>query len=176
MWESTDAHAHFCFPHFAFDVTLWYHHVVRLVSSVRQRKDELEQRMSTLQESRRELMVQLEQLMMLLKVPQTCLSSLWLHRIQLRRLHDYWTTTHSVSCGERHACGDFVSSLLLCQDQFCRVWSLHVYMRLHGHVYCSLYGFFVVAYFEAGGKQYGQLMNFPCITISPSCGQSLQLM
>uniref|UniRef100_A0A3B5ATQ5 Dystrobrevin alpha n=1 Tax=Stegastes partitus TaxID=144197 RepID=A0A3B5ATQ5_9TELE len=32
-----------------------------------QRKDELEQRMSTLQESRRELMVQLEQLMMLLK-------------------------------------------------------------------------------------------------------------
>ena len=34
----------------------------------RQRKDELEQRMSTLQESRRELMVQLEQLMMLLKV------------------------------------------------------------------------------------------------------------
>lgn len=35
---------------------------------VRQRKDELEQRMSTLQESRRELMVQLEQLMMLLKV------------------------------------------------------------------------------------------------------------
>ncbi|KAM4727918.1 dystrobrevin alpha isoform 4-T4 [Anableps anableps] len=34
---------------------------------LRQRKDELEQRMSTLQESRRELMVQLEQLMMLLK-------------------------------------------------------------------------------------------------------------
>lgn len=48
-----------------------------LVSSVRQRKDELEQRMSTLQESRRELMVQLEQLMMLLKVLQTCLSSIW---------------------------------------------------------------------------------------------------
>lgn len=45
-------------------------HVV-LISSVRQRKDELEQRMSTLQESRRELMVQLEQLMMLLKVLQT---------------------------------------------------------------------------------------------------------
>lgn len=38
---------------------------------VRQRKDELEQRMSSLQESRRELMVQLEQLMMLLKVAQT---------------------------------------------------------------------------------------------------------
>lgn len=38
---------------------------------VRQRKDELEQRMSTLQESRRELMVQLEQLMMLLKVVRT---------------------------------------------------------------------------------------------------------
>lgn len=37
----------------------------------RQRKDELEQRMSTLQESRRELMVQLEQLMMLLKVPES---------------------------------------------------------------------------------------------------------
>uniref|UniRef100_A0A672IA78 Dystrobrevin, alpha n=1 Tax=Salarias fasciatus TaxID=181472 RepID=A0A672IA78_SALFA len=34
---------------------------------LRQRKDELELRMSTLQESRRELMVQLEQLMMLLK-------------------------------------------------------------------------------------------------------------
>uniref|UniRef100_A0A8C3B279 Dystrobrevin n=1 Tax=Cyclopterus lumpus TaxID=8103 RepID=A0A8C3B279_CYCLU len=34
---------------------------------LRQRKDELEQRMSALQESRRELMVQLEQLMMLLK-------------------------------------------------------------------------------------------------------------
>ncbi|TNN64946.1 Dystrobrevin alpha [Liparis tanakae] len=34
---------------------------------LRHRKDELEQRMSTLQESRRELMVQLEQLMMLLK-------------------------------------------------------------------------------------------------------------
>lgn len=66
----------FFFSHFAIDVTLWYHHVVQLVSSVRQRKDELEQRMSTLQESRRELMVQLEQLMMLLKVLQTCLSSL----------------------------------------------------------------------------------------------------
>ena len=35
----------------------------------RQRKDELEQRMSALQESRRELMVQLEGLMKLLKVP-----------------------------------------------------------------------------------------------------------
>lgn len=34
----------------------------------RQRKDELEQRMSSLQESRRELMVQLEGLMKLLKV------------------------------------------------------------------------------------------------------------
>lgn len=42
----------------------------------RHRKDELEQRMSTLQESRRELMVQLEQLMMLLKVLQMCLSSI----------------------------------------------------------------------------------------------------
>ena len=58
------------------DATVWYHHAVRLVSSARQRKDELEQRMSTLQESRRELMVQLEQLMMLLKVLQTSLSSL----------------------------------------------------------------------------------------------------
>lgn len=38
------------------------------LSLARQRKDELEQRMSALQESRRELMVQLEQLMMLLKV------------------------------------------------------------------------------------------------------------
>ncbi|XP_029308743.1 dystrobrevin alpha isoform X9 [Cottoperca gobio] len=38
---------------------------------LRQRKDELEQRMSTLQESRRELMVQLEQLMMLLKTQGT---------------------------------------------------------------------------------------------------------
>ncbi|XP_069548229.1 dystrobrevin alpha isoform X5 [Brachyistius frenatus] len=37
---------------------------------LRQRKDELEQRMSTLQESRRELMVQLEQLMMLLKLEE----------------------------------------------------------------------------------------------------------
>uniref|UniRef100_A0A8C6SCJ0 Dystrobrevin n=1 Tax=Neogobius melanostomus TaxID=47308 RepID=A0A8C6SCJ0_9GOBI len=37
---------------------------------LRQRKDELEQRMSTLQESRRELMVQLEQLMMLLKIEE----------------------------------------------------------------------------------------------------------
>lgn len=36
--------------------------------SARQRKDELEQRMSALQESRRELMVQLEGLMKLLKV------------------------------------------------------------------------------------------------------------
>lgn len=36
--------------------------------SCRQRKDELEQRMSSLQESRRELMVQLEGLMKLLKV------------------------------------------------------------------------------------------------------------
>lgn len=36
--------------------------------STRQRKDELEQRMSALQESRRELMVQLEGLMKLLKV------------------------------------------------------------------------------------------------------------
>jgi len=35
---------------------------------LRQRKDELEQRMSALQESRRELMVQLEGLMKLLKV------------------------------------------------------------------------------------------------------------
>uniref|UniRef100_A0A8C1WS75 Dystrobrevin n=1 Tax=Cyprinus carpio TaxID=7962 RepID=A0A8C1WS75_CYPCA len=38
---------------------------------LRQRKDELEQRMSSLQESRRELMVQLEGLMKLLKVHQT---------------------------------------------------------------------------------------------------------
>lgn len=37
-------------------------------SFLRQRKDELEQRMSALQESRRELMVQLEGLMKLLKV------------------------------------------------------------------------------------------------------------
>ncbi|XP_054452786.1 dystrobrevin alpha [Anoplopoma fimbria] len=37
---------------------------------LRQRKDELEQRMSSLQESRRELMVQLEQLMMLLKLEE----------------------------------------------------------------------------------------------------------
>lgn len=37
----------------------------------RQRKDELEQRMSSLQESRRELMVQLEGLMKLLKVTNT---------------------------------------------------------------------------------------------------------
>ncbi|KAM3604278.1 uncharacterized protein V6R79_008795 [Siganus canaliculatus] len=37
---------------------------------LRQRKDELETRMSTLQESRRELMVQLEQLMMLLKLEE----------------------------------------------------------------------------------------------------------
>lgn len=40
----------------------------RLNVSSRQRKDELEQRMSSLQESRRELMVQLEGLMKLLKV------------------------------------------------------------------------------------------------------------
>lgn len=39
--------------------------------SFRQRKDELEQRMSSLQESRRELMVQLEGLMKLLKVTHT---------------------------------------------------------------------------------------------------------
>lgn len=39
--------------------------------SLRQRKDELEQRMSSLQESRRELMVQLEGLMKLLKVTNT---------------------------------------------------------------------------------------------------------
>lgn len=43
----------------------------------RQRKDELEQRMSTLQESRRELMVQLEQLMMLLKVERTLMFGVW---------------------------------------------------------------------------------------------------
>lgn len=42
---------------------------------LRQRKDELEQRMSALQESRRELMVQLEGLMKLLKVR----SSTWYH-------------------------------------------------------------------------------------------------
>lgn len=40
----------------------------RLFLMDRQRKDELEQRMSALQESRRELMVQLEGLMKLLKV------------------------------------------------------------------------------------------------------------
>lgn len=74
----------FFFTYIAADVTFWYHHIVQLVSSVRQRKDELEQRMSTLQESRRELMVQLEQLMMLLKVPQTGLSSLWLHSAQIQ--------------------------------------------------------------------------------------------
>uniref|UniRef100_A0A670YZJ7 Dystrobrevin beta n=1 Tax=Pseudonaja textilis TaxID=8673 RepID=A0A670YZJ7_PSETE len=39
---------------------------------LRQRKDELEQRMSALQESRRELMVQLEGLMKLLKVYHAC--------------------------------------------------------------------------------------------------------
>lgn len=38
----------------------------------RHRKDELERRMSALQESRRELMVQLEGLMRLLKVGITC--------------------------------------------------------------------------------------------------------
>lgn len=43
--------------------------------SDRQRKDELEQRMSALQESRRELMVQLEGLMKLLKVRTCVLSS-----------------------------------------------------------------------------------------------------
>lgn len=43
----------------------------------RQRKDELEQRMSTLQESRRELMVQLEQLMMLLKVAHSKVFVVW---------------------------------------------------------------------------------------------------
>uniref|UniRef100_A0A8C3TZ42 Dystrobrevin alpha n=1 Tax=Catharus ustulatus TaxID=91951 RepID=A0A8C3TZ42_CATUS len=43
---------------------------------LRQRKDELEQRMSALQESRRELMVQLEGLMKLLKVR----SSTWYHQ------------------------------------------------------------------------------------------------
>uniref|UniRef100_A0A8D3DM21 Dystrobrevin n=1 Tax=Scophthalmus maximus TaxID=52904 RepID=A0A8D3DM21_SCOMX len=42
---------------------------------LRQRKDELEQRMSSLQESRRELMVQLEGLMKLLKVTQAAGSS-----------------------------------------------------------------------------------------------------
>lgn len=77
-WRSQTLIKLFC-SRFSIDVTLWYHHTVQLVSSVRQRKDELEQRMSTLQESRRELMVQLEQLMMLLKVPETCLSSLSLH-------------------------------------------------------------------------------------------------
>lgn len=57
-----------------------YHHFICPVSELhlfashelflsdRQRKDELEQRMSALQESRRELMVQLEGLMKLLKV------------------------------------------------------------------------------------------------------------
>ncbi|KAG7269320.1 hypothetical protein CRUP_031840, partial [Coryphaenoides rupestris] len=44
---------------------------------LRQRKDELEQRMSTLQESRRELMVQLEQLMMLLKEEERKLAVSW---------------------------------------------------------------------------------------------------
>lgn len=42
--------------------------VFLFVKKIRQRKDELEQRMSALQESRRELMVQLEGLMKLLKV------------------------------------------------------------------------------------------------------------
>lgn len=45
----------------------------RLNVSYRQRKDELEQRMSSLQESRRELMVQLEGLMKLLKVMNAAL-------------------------------------------------------------------------------------------------------
>ena len=40
---------------------------------LRQRRDELEARMSALQESRRELMVQLEGLMKLLKVRNGCL-------------------------------------------------------------------------------------------------------
>lgn len=44
---------------------------VRVCVHCRQRKDELEQRMSSLQESRRELMVQLEGLMKLLKVTHT---------------------------------------------------------------------------------------------------------
>lgn len=29
---------------------------------------------------------------------------------------------------------------------------------------CTLACIFFVAYFEAGGKQYGQMMNVPCIT------------
>lgn len=59
----------------------------QLVSCARQRKDELEQRMSTLQESRRELMVQLEQLMMLLKVLQMCFSSIWeQHAAQMQHI------------------------------------------------------------------------------------------
>lgn len=41
---------------------------------LRQRKDELELRMSALQESRRELMVQLEGLMNLLKVSSVCIN------------------------------------------------------------------------------------------------------
>ena len=41
---------------------------------LRQRKDELELRMSALQESRRELMVQLEGLMNLLKVSSACMN------------------------------------------------------------------------------------------------------
>lgn len=49
--------------------TPWVHSLpLSLMSWHRQRKDELEQRMSALQESRRELMVQLEGLMKLLKV------------------------------------------------------------------------------------------------------------
>ena len=50
---------------------------------LRQQKDELEQRMSALQESRRELMVQLEGLMKLLKVRhwesemQCIISTVW---------------------------------------------------------------------------------------------------
>lgn len=118
-----------------------------LVSSVRQRKDELEQRMSTLQESRRELMVQLEQLMMLLKVPQT-------------------RAFHLLNCSDAEYNKD--SFIITEQNILFPVGNSEVLVWFHT-VACILLLWQVV-------KQYGQMMNYPCATISPSCGRSLQLM
>lgn len=163
------------FFYFAFDVTLRHHHVVQLVSSVRQRKDELEQRMSTLQESRRELMVQLEQLMMLLKVPRTSLSSLWLHRTQLRRLRDYWANARSVDCGEQDACGDFVSSLPLLPGSV--LLQLEFACLYETTWTCVLWlAFFLLLILRQVVSNMARWWMSLVLHISPSCGRSLQLM
>lgn len=148
-----------------------HHHTVQLVSSDRQRKDELEQRMSSLQESRRELMVQLEQLMMLLKVPQTCLSSLSLHRSHIQMKSPSWLLKEDKSLWGTKVVFFFffyLPSINYVAVQVCML------IRYHTGMYFALACF--PLYIDAGGRQYSPMMNVACNTLPPSCGWSLQLM